>query len=337
MNTYFITGGTGHLGRSIILEILSRTKEDKIVCMTLPSDNYVPFIDPNNQISYVKGNILNKEDVDKFLSTSRGDKNYLIHCAGLILIYKKKDPKVYEVNINGTKNMMDSALAKKIDKFIYISSVDAIKKPPKGEVVKEPDTFNEEDVEGVYGKSKAIATNLVLSYNEKGLKTFSIHPSALFGPNDYYKGPINSALTKFYNGKLKAIVTGGYDLVDVRDVARGIVNSLDLGKENNSYILSGYQLKIKELIKLSSKVTGKSSYKICLSAKFVKIFAPLLELFYKIRHKKPLFTAYSMDCLHQNYNYTNAKAKRELNYSLTPLENSLKDTFSWIEERKWKK
>ena len=213
-------------------------------------------------------------------------------------------------------------------KFLSVSKGD--------EIVKEPDSFNEKDVKGVYGKSKAIATNLVLSYNTLGLKTLSIHPSALVGPNDYFKGPINRALSQFYNNKLKIIVTGAYDIVDARDVANGIINSIYLGKENNSYILSGYHIKIKDLINLSSKLTNKPSYLLCIPSSLVKIVAPFLELHTKIHHIKPLFTAYSMDCLHQNSNYSYKKAHDELNYTPRELNQSLLDTFDWIKSQNWK-
>lgn len=342
MITYYITGASGHLGHNVIFAIKSYHQENlnedyRIVVFSLINDKYLDFgEDLNKKITIVYGNILNKEDCLKFLSTLKGDKNFLIHLAGLISIYKKKDDKVYNVNINGTKNLLDASLLHKIDKFIYISSVDAIKKPPKNEIVKEPSSFNENDVKGVYGKSKAIATNLVLSYNALGLKTLSIHPSALFGPYDYFKGPINRALSQFYNNKLKVIVTGAYDIVDARDVAKGIINSVYLGKENNSYILSGYRLEIKDLINLSSKLTNKPSYLLCVPSSIVKLVAPILELHTKIHHVKPLFTAYSMDCLHQNSNYSYKKAHDELNYSPRELNTSLTDTFEWIKKQNWK-
>lgn len=329
MITYYITGGTGHLGRSIINELLKNEfdEEFNIVCLILPHEKHLLFDDKNHRIKFIEGNILNKDEVNKFLLTNKGDINYLIHSAGLISIYKKKDDLVYDVNVNGTKNLLDSALNNNINKFIYISSVDAIKKEKnKNKQIKEPISFNENEVTGIYAKSKACATSLVLSYNQLGLETISIHPSALFGPNDYFKGPINTALINFLNDKLNVIVSGGYDIVDVRDVAKGVVSAIKNAQANNSYILSGYPLKIKELIALVSKIANRPTYKLCLNNRFVKIFAPLLELRSKIKKEKPLFTAYSMDCLNQNYNYDCSKAKKELNYTLTPLDISIKDT-----------
>ena len=155
MITYYVTGASGHLGHNVIFSIksyhhLHQIEDYRIVIFSLPNDKYLDFDEQlNEKIEIVYGNILNKDDCLKFLSVSKGDKNFLIHLAGLISIYKKKDDKVYNVNINGTKNLLDASLTNKIDKFIYISSVDAIKKPSKKEIVKEPDSFNEKDVKGV--------------------------------------------------------------------------------------------------------------------------------------------------------------------------------------------
>ena len=335
MKNYYITGASGHLGRNIVLDILNNEKEDfQIIALILENEKYLDFNDLNKKITFVTGNVLSIEDCLKFLSTKKGDKNIVIHSAGLISIYKNKDPKVMSVNINGTKNMLDASLKNHIDKFIYISSVDCIIKEKTG-IVKEPSYFDENMVQGVYAKSKAIATNCVLSYNNLGLETITIHPSALVGPNDYFKGPINLALSKFYKGKLPAIVTGGYNIVDARDVAHGIVAAANSSYSNTSYIMSGTSISIKDLMNLSSKITSKPSYKICVPSTLVKIFSPFIELFYKIRKQKPLFTGYSMTCLHQNFNYTSEKAEKELNYNSRNFEDTLKDTFKWIEDNKW--
>src|SRR5574344_418822 len=256
MITYYISGATGHLGRNIILQLLLKN-DCRVVAFVLPNDKHRFFGDIGEEkITFVEGNLLEKEDVDKFLKTKIGDINYVIHFAGLITIYKKFEEKVYNVNVNGTKNMVDCSIKHKVDKFIYISSVDAIPKPKKPLEVVEPISFDENKVTGCYGYTKAIASQYVLDANKKGLKALTIHPSALLGPNDLFGGPINLALTMFAKGKLNAIVTGGYDLVDVRDVASGIIKAIDKGTPGEAYILCGTQISIKGLINLSSEVTS---------------------------------------------------------------------------------
>ena len=321
METYYITGGTGHLGRNIVLELLKK-ENINIVILALKNDTHRDFQDPQKKISFVDGDVLDTESIDTFFNTRRSEINYCIHAAGLISIYKKRDEKVFNVNTEGTKNMVDLALKNNIDKFVYVSSVDCITKPKRGEIV-EP-SHHDENIKGVYAKSKAIASNYCMN---SSLNTIIVHPSAILGPNDPFGGPINTALKMFLNGKLKTIVNGGYNLVDVRDVARGIINAIEYSVNNENYILSGTNIEIKDLIDLSSKITGLTSYKRCVSTKLVKLVCPILEAYSKLSHKKPLFTAYSMDCLRQNYNYSSLKAKNEIHYIITPIEETLKDTF----------
>lgn len=327
MITYYVTGISGHLGRNIALEILKQ-KDVQIVGLVLPHEKIVSFND--NRVSFVKGNILNKEEIRAFYQTKRSAVNYVIHAAGLISIYKKKDPLVENVNVLGTKYALDTALECKMDKFVYVSSVDALKWE-KNKIISEPSSFNKKDVIGVYAESKAEASQYVLSKKDN-IWVSIVMPSALVGPFDYLKGPLNYVLYKYLIGKLKVIVTGGYDLVDVRDVASGIVSSLNINESGHSYILSGEKIKISSLIKLCNEITHSGSYRFIFPTWLVKIFAPFLELIYKLKGKKPLFTAHSMTCLKANPTYSHTKAEQMLGYTSRPLIETLKDTFMWIDE-----
>lgn len=327
MITYYVTGITGHLGRNIALELLKK-QNVQIVGLVLPHEKIVSFND--NRVTFVKGNILNKEEIRAFYQTNRSSINYVIHAAGLISIYKKKDPLVVSVNVIGTKNVLNTAIECKMDKFIYISSVDALKWE-KNKIISEPSSFNKKDVIGVYAKSKAEASEYVLSKKDNIWVSIVI-PSALVGPDDYLKGPLNYVLYRYLKGKLKAIVKGGYDLVDVRDVAYGAVNSFNIDESGHSYILSGEKISISSLVKVCNQITNSCSSRFILPTWLVKIFAPLLELIYKSKGKKPLFTAHSMTILKANPTYSSNKAKELLGYKSRPLIETLKDTFMWIDE-----
>ena len=330
MTTYYITGITGHLGRNLV-KVISSLPFTKIVGLVLTNDNSPKF---DEEVTLVEGNILDFNSLDKFLNTERSDTNYLIHCAGLISTVKKDADKIYKINVDGTKNVLDRAIANKIDKFVYVSSVDAIKKPPIGEPVVEPDGFNPDDVIGAYGKSKAIAASYVLSKKEE-IHVMSVHPSAMLGPNDYFKGPINDTFVSFMKGRLKVIPTGAYDLVDVRDVAQGIVYSLDTGKNGECYILSGHFSKEHDMINTFSEASGKGSYWFILPAKFVKVFIYIYEGFMAIIRKKPKLAAYSIDCLLQNCRYNSNKAHTDFGYIAREGKETFKDTLEWIKEVKW--
>lgn len=323
---YYVTGATGHLGRSLLLLLLE--EDCSIVALKLSNDDHTDFGElGKKKITWVDGDITKDDDLAKFFGASSDPEARLFHIAGVITIYKKKDPRVMKVNVEGTKKVIEAAIKRNVKRVVYVGSVDAINKPRKGKI-SEPTSFDPTPLDGIYGKSKAIASSYLLS--NKSIESIVMMPSVILGPNDLFGGPLNRALDSFAKGKLKAIVTGGYDLVDVRDVAEGLLLAMKYGKPYSSYILSGHSISIKDLIKECARITGLPSYKICLPASFVKLFAPMLEKISKMKHEKPLFTAYSMECLLMNHDCSYAKAKEELSYSPRPLEETLKDTFKWL-------
>lgn len=334
METYYVTGATGHLGRNFIIALLEGNPKAQVVALVLPKDkkrDFPPSI--ASRIFFVEGNILEPKDLDAFFSTWRGEENFLLHSAGLITIFKKKAPHIMEVNYEGTRLIAQKALEHKINKMVYVASVDAFKKEKKGPIY-EPLHFNPSELNDIYGRSKAMACHALLDeFLPRGLNVVIVMPSALMGPNDYFAGPINSALSLFYHGHLPGIVTGGYDLVDARDVALGIVAAFDKGWNGECYLLTGHSSSVKDLIAVARKLTGKKGGKLVVPANMMKIFAPFMILHAKIHHQKALFTPYSMECLSSNHDYQPTKAKMELGYSSRPLEDSVKDTLEWIKYR----
>jgi dihydroflavonol-4-reductase len=132
-------------------------------------------------------------------------------------------------------------------------------------------------------------------------------------------------------GRLTACVKGGYDFVDVRDVAEGIVLAAKKGKSGNAYILSGEYYPIKKITDTICSVLGKKQIKTILPLWFAKMTAPLAELYYKIKKQKPLFTSYSLYTLQSNSNFNSKKAQQELGYKLKfSLKQSIEDTYMWI-------
>ena len=126
--------------------------------------------------------------------------------------------------------------------------------------------------------------------------------------------------------KLVFVVNGGYNFVDVRDVADGIINAADMGEVGETYILSGEYISIKDYAKLVEKILGKKKYIFSIPIWFVKMIAPAMEKYYDLVKKVPLFTRYSIYTLQTNSNFSNDKAHKELNFRNRKIEDSIKDT-----------
>ncbi len=329
MANYFITGISGFLGNNLVAEIFASDPKAHIVGLIFKGDP-CPYLS-KEKLTLVEGNILDRSSIERFLSFPVPEgKRYLIHAAGKISV-KRKNSLCNTVNIDGTRNMLEGALNHRIDRFVYLSSVDALQRVPVGKEIVEQPHFPLEGLEGSYAKSKAIAGNLVLAAKEKGLDVLIVQPSAMLGPLDPGKNPIDSAIAKFLKGKMPALVKGAYDLVDVRDVAKGICLLLEKGVNGESYLLTGEHRTILYFMALVADSSGKKPVKATVPTFLVKLASPFLYFFASLKKKEPLFTSFAIDCLTQNSHYSHLKAS-VLGYDPRPLEETIEDTVKWMKE-----
>ena len=232
---YIVTGANGFLGNNIIRKLI-KNGEKEIRALVMPGDkvNALQGLD----CKIYNGDVTKKETLNTIFDVSEDAELYVIHCAAIVYIKSKYNPQVYNVNVNGTKNIIEKVLEKNA-KLLYISSVHAITEKPNNEVMTEIDKFEPEKVKGQYAKTKAEIANYVLQMvREKNLNACIIHPSGIIGPNDFGNSHTTQMIVDFAKGKLKLYVKGGYDFVDVRDVADGIINACYRGKKGECYILS---------------------------------------------------------------------------------------------------
>ena len=332
MNTYYITGISGFLGRNIVKEINLKEKSN-IVGLVFPNERNLDDLKEQENITLIEGNILNKDDIEKFLSYPHQGKKIIIHAAGKISIYKKGDPMCTTINVEGTKNMVNTSIKLGCNKFVLVSSVDSLSKRKGHEIIYEQDYYEIDKVDGVYSKSKVIANNYVLdACKNNNLPGLIVLPSPFIGPDDPFNNPMNFAIKRFLLGKLPALVKGQYNVADVRDIAKGIVDAANLGKIGESYILSGQQITMLDLINGVARLENKKPIKLVVPIWLVKLGSPFIELSAKIRKKSPLFTAFSMDCLKQNSNYSYEKANKDFNYTPRDMSTTLLDLVKWMKE-----
>lgn len=328
---FVVTGAAGHLGSHVVRELLSQGKQ--VRALVLPNETCPDFIDVNrHMLTEYTGNVCDPSSLVQIFDDILPGKFIVIHCAGIISIVKKEDRRVYDVNVGGTANIIEICKKYPVKRLVYISSVHAIPPLPHGQVMKEVTSFDPDAVPGYYDKTKAIATQLVLDATKNGLDAVVVHPSGIIGPHGLPTGNMAQLITLYVHGKLPAAIHGGFDFVDVRDVANGIVAAAGEGKSGECYILSNRFVDIKEMFDILSEVSTLKKLNLYLPLWIVKAFAPFAEIYYRLAHKTPLFTRYSLETLSGNAMYSHDKASRELNYSTRPLRETLIDTVLWIKE-----
>lgn len=329
---YIITGVGGHLGNTVARELLAAG--ETVRGFAMPSEDITMLY--GDAVSIVRGDVRDRSSLEPlFYGLTQEDEVFVIHCAGIVSVASKYDQRVVDVNVRGTENVVDLCKEHKVQKLVYISSVHALPELPHGNVMHEVDGFQADAVIGLYAKTKAAATQIVLNAAKEGLDATVIQPSGIIGPNDYGNGHLTQMIINYINGSLTACVEGGYDFVDVRDVANGVIAATKKGKKGECYILSNRYIPVRELLNTLARVTGGRKITTVLPLWFAKMTAPLAELYYKIRHEAPLFTRYTLYTLTSNARFTNEKAKRDLGYRPRDISATMKDTVSFLtRERK---
>ena len=328
---YIITGIGGHLGNTIAQKLTSggqtvrgfaRNGED----VSMLSDEAVTI---------VRGDVRDIGSLERlFDGLTAEDEVRFIHCAGIVSIASKYDQAVVDVNVTGTANVIALCKRHAVNKLVYISSVHALPVLPKGQVIREIDSFREADVEGLYARTKAAATQMVLDAAKEGLNATVVHPSGIIGPNDYGRGHVTQLIVSCINGSLTACVDGGYDFVDVRDVADGVIAAAERGGAGACYILNNRYIPVSELLNMVCLTGHARRIKTVLPIWFAKFTAPLAELYYKIRHEAPLYTSYSLAVLTDNADFDGGKARRELGYAPRDIRRTVEDTVRFLLEKR---
>ena len=326
---YLITGATGFLGSAVVQLLLAHGC--RVLALVKDSDPLICTLPKHVAVFY--GDLTDKESLRDFFAAG-GDDFCVLHCAGLISIASKPDEALYAVNVQGTRNIVDLSREFGAGRLIYVSSVHAIPEKPAPETITEPDRFAPDEILGDYGKSKAIATALVLEAAQSGLNASVVLPSGILGPGDLARGNMTRMLLAFCRGRLPLGVKGGYDFVDVRDVAVGVLACAERGKAGECYILSGHYASIQDIFTLTASLLGREPPKRYVPASLAKCAAPVFEKISRLRNERSFFTPYSIAVLRSNGNFSNRKASRELGFHARPLKETLRSTILWFQEQK---
>ena len=321
-----ITGGAGFLGNAI-LQLLKDRKE-RIRALVLPRDPLARTIPEGVEVC--EGDLNSETDLDRFFLQETDEPLTVIHCASLITMSMTPEEKTYRVNVEGAKKIIDRCVKARA-KLIYVSSVHAIPELPHGEVMAEPRGTDSNNAVGYYAKTKAMATALVMrARKERGLCANIVYPSGISGPGDYAMHNLTQMMLEYDAGHIPVGIKGGYNFVDVRDVAGAIVRLVDLDLPGEDFVLSGEYITVMEIFDLFYKETGIKKIRTTFPIWLVKLALPFLSLRDKIKNLKPVFSRYSLITLKSNSLFNAGKARKMLGFKPRPIRETLRDTIRFL-------
>ena len=324
---YLLTGAAGFLGSNISRTLINQGK--KVRALVLPNDPAATQVP--SEVEVVPGNLLDIDSLARFFAVDNGTEIIAIHCASMVIITDEFSQKLHDINVGGTRNILDKCIEHKVKKLVYVSSTSAIPELPHGQKIQEISHFDPNAVIGGYAKTKAEATQLVLDTAEKNkLDVSIIFPSGIFGPNDYSYGFYAKAIIDIVSEKMPAGMGGSFNVVDVRDLAETIIACTEHGRKGEGYILSNDIVTFDDIFRLVAKYTGAKRVKTILPLPLARFFAFFTEIYSKITKKSMLLTNFIIFNLARNNSFSSEKAVKELAYNPRPFETTIKDTVDWL-------
>ncbi len=325
---YLVTGAAGFLGGHVCRQLLERG--DKVRAFALPGDKAIQYIP--EEVEVIEGNLCNLEDVERFFTVPEGTETICMHIASVVTVTPDYSPLVMNVNVGGTKNIIQCCESHpECKKLVYCSSTGAIPEEKKGRKIREVMYFDEDQTVGCYSRSKAIASQMVLdAANKDGLNACIVHPSGILGPEDPAIGETTGTVIEILKGKMPMGMDGSFNLCDVRDLAAGCIGAADYGKKGECYILANEEVSFKEFCKLISQESGCKPIKQFLPLGIAYKLAAFMEKLAAKSGKEAMMTTFSVYNLARNNNFDYSKAEREIGYSTRPYIETIRDEIKWL-------
>jgi len=320
-----ITGASGHVGANLIRRL---SKEDHKLRVLQHHDSKAY---DEIRMEIVKGALNDGDSLNAFCKSL----DVVIHLAAKISIGNNSYNNVYEVNVNGTKNLVNSAKKAGVKRFIHFSSIDALEHEPLNSEMDEKRPLRVKS-KVAYESTKAIGEDYVLSQRENTFEVIVLNPTAIIGPNDFKPSFTGDFLMQIYNRKLPGLIPGGYNWVDVRDVCEAATKAIYQGQSGERYILSGHYKTVEDFVDLVGYVTNRKTKVTVFPIWLAQLSLPFIFAWSRLSGKEPIFTKQSLKIIQKgNKKISNLKAKTELGYSPRPLAVTIKDTINWFKENKY--
>ncbi|MFT5143439.1 MAG: dihydroflavonol-4-reductase [Rhodothermales bacterium] len=314
MSRTLVTGATGFLGAHLV-RILVGNGEAVRVLIRSPKRMDI-LNDVADQVEIVQGDVRDFDDVqDALVGVDR-----VFHCAAFVGFGGRSESDVMmDVNVGGTRTVVDAALSAGVERVVHTSSIAALGRTENSTgCLDETATWAESVLNTAYAVSKHLAELEVHRAVAEGLDAVIVNPSLVMGPGRAGENTLRIA-ERIRDRKLPVMPSGATNVVDVEDVVKGHVAAMERGRSGERYILAGQNLPWTEIIGTLAHCLGVESPRRILSMRAGLIAGGLSELLSKITRKSPLLTRESARISCHRSCYLNDKACTELGLSFRPF------------------
>jgi dihydroflavonol-4-reductase len=323
-----ITGSTGFLGSAIIRELLDDGREVKALIREGTSTENIEGLD----IEIAYGDLRDIESIRSALN----DCNFLYHAAAYYSLWALEKQLIYEINVEGTRNILRAAEEKGLEKIVYTSTVGCIGLNDDTTPATEDTFFNTNTLSNDYKKSKYQAEQVALEFARSGLPVVIVNPSTPVGPRDIKPTPTGKIILDFLNRKIPAYLDTGLNLIDVKDCARGHILAEKNGIPGERYILGNQNMSLFDILFTLEEITGlkapriKMPFWVALSAGWAcEMVSNHITL------KPPVVPLAGVKMAKYFMYFDSSKAINNLGLAQNPVENALRQSVDWFKENNY--
>ncbi len=319
-----VTGASGFVGGNLVKALLERGEQVRTPIHQEQEREMLEGLD----VEIVYGDVRDPESLRRAFDGAE----LVYHLAAHISLLMSDWPVVKEVNVTGTRHVVEACLDRGVLRLVHCSSFHALVQEPLDLPLDESRPLLESPRKPPYGRSKAGGEKEIQKGIAQGLDAVILSPTGIIGPDDRRPSYFGEILLRISHGKMPLIVEGGCNWVDVRDVVEGILRAAEQAATGAKYLLSGHYVSLADLAALVGEITGVRPPRIVLPMWLAHIYAPFNTAFNLLAGKSPRLTPAALQDLSDNPNVSYERAARDLGYSPRPFKQTLLDTLRWFWE-----
>ncbi len=327
-----VTGASGHLGANLVRRLLDEGHDLRLLLRPSSDNSAVTGL----KVEHAYGDL---RDADAVSAAVRGC-GRIFHTAALVSTLYGDDRlkrQIYDTNVGGTRHILSAALRHGVERVVVTGSFSAT-----GYDLADPSRPSDETMPFYpfermmpYECSKAFVEHECMQAVARGLDVRIATSCAILGPHDYKPSRMGRALCDFANRRLHAYIPGGFEFVAARDIAEGHVLTMDKGKKGEKYIFATAYTTLPEMMVLWERITGQPRPRLKLPAPLMgaiaEVVSPLLTRL--LPNFPQRLTPGAVRILRLGRHADLSKAKRELGYQPTTIEQACEEAYEFFARR----
>lgn len=319
-----VTGASGFIGGAVVRALVAAGIDVRVLARSGNEMRHLAGV----PMERVEGDLRDRGSLIRALRGCR----HLYHVAAHYALWAKDPAIFYDVNVTGTRTLLEAARDAGIERSVYCSTIGAIGLPPGGGLGTETTPVVPTQMAGHYKRSKYLAEQEVLKLAREGLPVVIVNPSAPVGAGDVKPTPTGQVIVDFMKGRMPAYIETGMNLIDVDDVAVGHLLAMEKGRLGERYILGNKNLLLREVFEILSRLTGIKAPTVKLPRLAILPLAHVNQWVSQITGQPPRIPLEGVRMAKYKMHYDCRKAVTELGLPQTPVEAALDKAVRWFRD-----